>query len=89
VPFVWSECLIGRYFPDVGGLRDNFTVYDAAYIALAELLDVTLLMADACIADAPGTGARTLKAAVEMPAVPEISSDPGRWWCSGAPREGP
>lgn len=27
-------------------LRDNLTVYDAAYVALAELLDVTLVTAD-------------------------------------------
>jgi len=27
-------------------LRDNLTVYDAAYVALAELLEVTLVTAD-------------------------------------------
>jgi len=36
-------------------LRDNDTVYDAAYVALAELLDVVLLTADARLASAPGT----------------------------------
>lgn len=36
-------------------LRDNFTPYDAAYVALAELLDVPLLTADARLASAPGS----------------------------------
>jgi predicted nucleic acid-binding protein len=35
-------------------LRDNLAVYDAAYVALAELLDVVLLTADARLATAPG-----------------------------------
>lgn len=35
-------------------LRDNLTVYDAAYVALAELLSVVLLTADARVASAPG-----------------------------------
>ena len=35
-------------------LRDNLTVYDAAYVALAELLDVTLVTADGKLAKAPG-----------------------------------
>jgi predicted nucleic acid-binding protein len=35
-------------------LRQNVTVYDAAYVALAELLDVTLLTGDARLAGAPG-----------------------------------
>ena len=35
-------------------LRANLTVYDAAYVALAELLDVVLLTADARLANAPG-----------------------------------
>jgi predicted nucleic acid-binding protein len=33
-------------------LRDTLTVYDAAYVALAEILDVTLLTADARLAGA-------------------------------------
>ena len=36
-------------------LRHNVTVYDAAYIALAEMLDATLVTADARLANAPGT----------------------------------
>jgi predicted nucleic acid-binding protein len=35
-------------------LRDNLTAYDAAYVALAEALDVTLLTADERVAAAPG-----------------------------------
>lgn len=35
-------------------LRDNLTVYDAAYVALAELLDVVLLTADVRLSNAPG-----------------------------------
>ena len=35
-------------------LRDNLTVYDAAYVALAELLDAVLVTADARLAGAPG-----------------------------------
>ncbi len=35
-------------------LRDNLTVYDAAYVALAEALQVTLLTGDERLARAPG-----------------------------------
>lgn len=35
-------------------LRDNLTVYDAAYVALAEMLEVVLVTADARLAHAPG-----------------------------------
>ncbi len=35
-------------------LRDNVTTYDAAYVALAEILEATLLTADRKLADAPG-----------------------------------
>ena len=35
-------------------LRDNATVYDALYIALAEVLDVPLLTRDAALARVPG-----------------------------------
>lgn len=37
-------------------LRDNLTAYDAAYVALAESLDVPLVTADARLAAAPGIG---------------------------------
>jgi predicted nucleic acid-binding protein len=36
-------------------LRDNLTPYDAAYVALAEALDVPLLTADRHLAHAPGS----------------------------------
>lgn len=35
-------------------LRDNLTIYDAAYVALAELLGTTLLTGDIRLAGAPG-----------------------------------
>jgi predicted nucleic acid-binding protein len=35
-------------------LRENVTVYDSAYIALAESLEITLLTADRRLVDAPG-----------------------------------
>lgn len=39
-------------------LRDNLTVYDAAYVALAEVLDATLVTADAGLGRAPGVRIR-------------------------------
>jgi predicted nucleic acid-binding protein len=36
-------------------LRDNATVYDAAYVALAEHMESTLVTADERLVDAPGT----------------------------------
>jgi predicted nucleic acid-binding protein len=36
-------------------LRGNLTIYDAAYVALAELLDATLLTADSRVATAAGS----------------------------------
>lgn len=35
-------------------LRENLSAYDASYVALAELLDCTLLTADARLSRAPG-----------------------------------
>lgn len=35
-------------------LRENVTIYDAAYVALAEALNLTLLTADVRLAQAPG-----------------------------------
>jgi predicted nucleic acid-binding protein len=35
-------------------LRENLTVYDAAYVALAEIVGVVLVTADAGLAGAPG-----------------------------------
>jgi predicted nucleic acid-binding protein len=42
--------LLGRCWE----LRESLSVYDAAYVALAELLNVLLLTADASLANAPG-----------------------------------
>ena len=42
--------LLGR----VWHLRDNLTVYDASYVALAEILGAVLVTADARISRAPG-----------------------------------
>jgi predicted nucleic acid-binding protein len=42
-------------------LRHNVTSYDACYVALAEILNVTLLTADGQLANAPG-----LRCAVEL-----------------------
>lgn len=44
--------------PTMWRLRQNLTAYDAAYVALAEVLDVPLLTLDARLAAAPGHGAR-------------------------------
>ena len=38
-------------------LRDNLTIYDAAYMALAEAMDATLLTGDRRLARAPGPSA--------------------------------
>ncbi len=38
-------------------IRDNLTIYDGVYVALAELLDLPLLTRDQRIAAAPGHGA--------------------------------
>lgn len=45
-----SGRLIGRCWQ----LRQNRTVYDAAYVALAELLDVVLVTGDSRPSKAPG-----------------------------------
>lgn len=44
--------------PRIWELRDNLTAYDATYVALAEVLDATLLTADSPLARAPGHRAR-------------------------------
>lgn len=42
------------FLPRIWELRDNLTAYDAAYVALAEILDVPLVTCDRNIAEAPG-----------------------------------
>jgi predicted nucleic acid-binding protein len=44
----------GPLLERVWELRGNLTPYDAAYVALAELLDASLVTADAKLAGAPG-----------------------------------
>jgi predicted nucleic acid-binding protein len=59
----WSGLKVTRYSHDrfsrrVFALRDNFTAYDAAYIALAEALGAPLVTHDAKIARTKGHSAR-------------------------------
>lgn len=44
----------GRLLDRCWELRDNLTVYDATYVALAELMETTLLTGDERLARAPG-----------------------------------
>ncbi|WP_239024994.1 type II toxin-antitoxin system VapC family toxin [Rhodoligotrophos defluvii] len=44
--------------PRIWALRCNLTAYDAAYVALAEVLDAPLLTRDRRLAAAAGEGAR-------------------------------
>jgi predicted nucleic acid-binding protein len=48
--------LLGRMWE----LRDNVTPYDAAYVAVAEELDLALLTGDARVANAPGPRCTTM-----------------------------
>ncbi len=59
----FSDVPITRYphtvlIPRIWDLRDNLTAYDAAYVALAELLDAPLLTRDQALASASGHRAR-------------------------------
>jgi predicted nucleic acid-binding protein len=59
----FSDLALERYphdplLPRIWELRRNATAYDAAYIALAEALDATLLTADSKMASVPGHRAR-------------------------------
>jgi predicted nucleic acid-binding protein len=58
-----SDLPIERYphnifLPRIWALRQNLTAYDAAYVALAEVLGATLLTRDSRILRAPGHSAR-------------------------------
>jgi predicted nucleic acid-binding protein len=57
-------------------LRQNLSVYDADYVALAELLEAVLVTADARLAAAPGVAARWTSPADSV--RPE--SDDDRCW---------
>jgi predicted nucleic acid-binding protein len=48
------DLLLGRIWE----LRNNLSAYDAAYVALAELLDAPVITCDRRIANAPGSRAR-------------------------------
>lgn len=55
----WRHLAVTRYavhtmLDRVWQLRDNLSAYDAGYVALAELLDCTLLTADAHVSRAGG-----------------------------------
>jgi predicted nucleic acid-binding protein len=52
-------------------LRENLTVYDASYVALAEQLETILVTADARLSRAPG-----IRCAVEVMTRPPGSPDP-------------
>lgn len=56
----WQRLGVTRYtmvglLNRVWELRENVSAYDACYVALAELLDCSLLTADVRLARAPGT----------------------------------
>ncbi len=60
---LWSAMRIVRHAPyefmeRIWELRHNFTTYDAAYVALAELLAVPLITSDARLARSKGHRAR-------------------------------
>jgi predicted nucleic acid-binding protein len=55
----WPYGMLARR---VWELRHNLTAYDASYVALAELLDATLLTLDAAIARTPG-----IRCSVDLP----------------------
>lgn len=49
-----------RLLGHILALRDNFTVYDAAYVVLAQALDAPLVTADAKLLEARREGVRVL-----------------------------
>lgn len=53
-----SRCPHDLLLPRIWALRDNLTAYDAAYVALAEVLDAPLFTCDRRVAAAPGHRAR-------------------------------
>ncbi len=48
----------GQLLPRIWELRSNLTVFDAAYVALAEALDSPLITADSALARSAGHAAR-------------------------------
>lgn len=60
---LWRDLPVLRHghdllLPRIWSLREALTAYDAAYVALAELLDAPLVTCDAKLARAPGHSAR-------------------------------
>ena len=53
-----TRCGHGPLLPRCWELRDNLTIYDAAYVALAEATGATLLTSDQRLVRAPGTGCK-------------------------------
>lgn len=58
-----ADLALSRYpheplLPAIWALRDDATAYDAAYLALADVLDAPLLTCDAALAAMPGVGVR-------------------------------
>lgn len=59
----WADLTVERYphaplLPRAWQLRDAVSAYDAQYVALAELLDATLVTADGPLSRAPGIRCR-------------------------------
>lgn len=50
----------GLLLPRIWTLRGNLTAYDAAYVALAEMLQCPLFTRDAGIRNAPGHAAQVI-----------------------------
>lgn len=50
----WSRYSHEAFLDRIWDLKDNLTAYDAAYVALAEVLDAPLVTTDARLARAPG-----------------------------------
>lgn len=56
--------LHGPFLERVLNMRDNFSAYDAVYVALAEALDASLVTCDAALAKAVGTHAPRIRLAI-------------------------
>lgn len=59
--------------PRCWSLRENLTIYDASYVALAEHLGAVLVTADARLARAPGLRCE-IEVMIRSPEAPEVSA---------------
>jgi hypothetical protein len=66
----------------IWALRDNLSRYDATYVALAELLDCSLLTSDARLGRASGSAARSRSSRAGSPAIAVLGAA-----CLGTRRE--